>query len=254
MRIVAGSPGMLGAAGLAARGAARCGAGLVSVSSPGGSAPVPLEVLQPSIPDTEWADEVLDGLARHRALVVGPGLGRGAATVASIRRVIARSAVPVVADGDALHAIATGDRLALADRPAPTVLTPHDGEFEQLTGAPPGADRIEAARGLASRLGCTVLLKGPATVIADPTGDVLVVDHGDERLATAGSGDVLAGMIGALLASDLPPLRAAATAAWLHAAAARRGPRVGLVASDLPDLLPATITELIRGLHERRDR
>ena len=254
VRIVAGSPGMFGAAGLAARGAARCGAGLVSVSSPGGSAPVPLEVLQPSLPDTEWADEVLAGLARYRALVVGPGLGRAAATVASIRRVISRSAVPVVADGDALYAIATDDRLGFADRRAPTVLTPHDGEFEQLTGARPGADRIEAARALASRFGCTVLLKGPATVVADPTGDVLVVDHGDERLATAGSGDVLAGMIGALLASDLAPLRAAATAAWLHAAAARRGPRVGLVAGDLPDLLPGTIAATITGLRERRDR
>ena len=115
VRIVAGSPGMLGAAGLAARGATRCGAGLVSVSSPGGSAPVPLEVLQPSIPDTEWADEVLDGLTRHRALVVGPGLGRTAATVASIRRVIARAAVPVVIDGDALHA----DRHGWPARTAP---------------------------------------------------------------------------------------------------------------------------------------
>ncbi|MET0663195.1 MAG: NAD(P)H-hydrate dehydratase [Ilumatobacteraceae bacterium] len=254
VRIVAGSPGMLGAAGLAARGAARCGAGLVAVSSPGGNAPVPLEVLQPALPDTEWADEVVDGLGRHRALVVGPGLGRRSATVASIRRVISRSTLPVVADGDALHAIATGDRLALADRPAPTVVTPHDGEFEQLTGAPPAPDRIEATRSLASRLGCTVLLKGPATVIADPTGAVLVVDHGDERLATAGSGDVLAGMIGALLAADLPPLRAAATAAWLHADAARRGPRVGLVASDLPDLLPATIAATTSGLHERHGR
>ena len=99
-----------------------------------------------------------------------------------------------------------------------------------------------------------MLLKGPATVIADPTGDVLVVDHGDERLATAGSGDVLAGMIGALLAADLPPLRAAATAAWLHAAAARRGRASGLVAGDLPDLLPATIAATITGLHERHGR
>ncbi len=248
VRIVAGSPGMLGAAGLAAHAAARCGAGLVAVSSPGVSAPVPLEVLQPSLPDAEWADDVLDGLGRYRALVVGPGLGRGAATVASIRRLISRAAVPVVADGDALHALATGDRPGLADRTAPTVLTPHDGEFEQLTGAPPGPDRIAAARELASQFGCTVLLKGPATVIADEQGDVLVVDHGDERLATAGSGDVLAGMIGALLAAGLAPLRAAATAAWLHADAARRaGPGPGLMAGDLPDLLPATIADLQAG-------
>jgi len=215
---------------------------------------VPLEVLQPSLPDAEWADEVLDGLGRYRALVVGPGLGRGAATVASIRRVISRAAVPVVADGDALHAIATGDPLGLADRTAATVLTPHDGEFAQLTGTPPGPDRLEAARALATRFGCTVLLKGPATVIADETGDVLVVDHGDERLATAGAGDVLAGMIGALLAAGQGPLHAAATAAWLHADAARRGPRVGLMAGDVPDLLPATIAATIIGLSERPGR
>ena len=172
----------------------------------------------------------------------------GAATVASIRRVISRAAVPVVADGDALHAIAAGDPLGLADRTAATVLTPHDGEFAQLTGTPPGPDRLEAARALATRFGCTVLLKGPATVIADETGDVLVVDHGDERLATAGAGDVLAGMIGALLAAGQGPLHAAATAAWLHADAARRGPRVGLMAGDVPDLLPATIAATITGL------
>jgi hydroxyethylthiazole kinase-like uncharacterized protein yjeF len=193
---------------------------------------------------------VLAGLGRYRALVVGPGLGRRTATVASIRRVIGRADVAVVADGDALHAIATGDPLGLADRTAPTVLTPHDGEFEQRTGAAPGPDRIAAARELAARFGCSVLLKGPATVIADDTGDVLVVDHGDERLATAGSGDVLAGMIGALLAAGLAPLRAAATAAWLHADAARRAPHAGFMAGDLPDLLPATIGDR-QGRHER---
>ena len=245
VRIVAGSPGMSGAAGLAARAAARCGAGLVAVSSPGGTAPVPLEVLQPALPVTEWADDVVDGLGRYRALVVGPGLGRDAATVASIRRLLLRAPVPVVADGDALHAIATGDPLEFTGRAAPTVVTPHDGEFEQLTGAAPGPDRLDAARSLASQLGCTVLLKGPSSVIADGAGDVLVVDHGDQRLATAGSGDVLAGMIGALLAAGLTPLRAAATAAWLHADAAHRGPQVGLVAGDLPDLLPAAIGDLL---------
>ena len=152
VRIVAGSPGMLGAAGLAARGAARCGAGLVAVSSPGGDAPVPLEVLQPSLPDTEWADEVLDGLARYRALVVGPGLGRASATVASIRRVISRSTLPVVADGDALHAIATGDRRAapLRDR----ARRPSSPRTTASSSSSPArrlrADRIEAARSLAS--------------------------------------------------------------------------------------------------------
>ncbi len=244
VRIVAGSPGMLGAAGLAASAAARCGAGLVAVSSPGCSAPAPLEVLQPTLPDADWADEVLDGLDRFRSLVVGPGLGRRAVTVAAVRRLLARAALPVVADGDALHAIATGDESVLEHRDAPTVLTPHDGEFEQLTGARPGPDRLSAARTLANAYHCTVLLKGPVTVVADETGAALVINHGDERLATAGTGDVLAGMIGALLAAGVAPLRAAAAASWLHADAARRGPAAGLVAGDLPELLPGALEGL----------
>ena len=90
----------------------------------------------------------------------------------------------------------------------------------------------------------TVLLKGPATVVANAGGDVLVVDHGDERLATAGSGDVLAGMIGALLAAGVAAERAAASAAWLHADAARRGPRRGLLAGDIVESIPATLEAL----------
>lgn len=246
VRVVAGSPGMLGAAALAARGAARCGAGLVAVSSPGCAPPVPAEVLQPAIPDAEWADEVAAGLDRYRALVVGPGLGRAATTVASVRRLVGRADVAVVVDGDALHAIATGDASVVAGRERPTVLTPHDGEFEQLMGNHPGPDRLAAARSLASTYRCTVLLKGPSTVVADDSGRALVVDHGDERLATAGSGDVLSGIVGTLLAAGVEPMEAAASAAWLHADAARRGPTVGLVAGDLPELLPATMEALWR--------
>jgi NAD(P)H-hydrate epimerase len=124
------------------------------------------------------------------------------------------------------------------------VITPHDGEFSLLAGRTPGADRVAATRALAAELGVVVLLKGPSTVVATPNGEVLVVDHGDERLATAGSGDVLAGMIGALLAAGLTPERAAAGAAWAHADAARRGPRRGLLAGDIVDLLPATLGAL----------
>ena len=129
VRIVAGAPGMLGAAGLAARGAARCGAGLVALSSPGGVRTGAARGVAALAPRRRVGGRSARRPRPLRALVVGPGLGRGAATVASIRRVISRAAVPVVADGDALHAIATGDPLGLADRTAATVLTPHDGEF-----------------------------------------------------------------------------------------------------------------------------
>ena len=98
-----------------------------------------------------------------------------------------------------------------------------------------------ATRALAAELGCTVLLKGPMTIVADPDGQVLVVDHGDRRLATAGSGDVLAGMIGAALAADVPPREAAAAAAWLHAEAARCGPNEGMLAGDVIDAIPTAL-------------
>jgi NAD(P)H-hydrate epimerase len=124
------------------------------------------------------------------------------------------------------------------------VLTPHDGEHARLAGAPPGPDRVEAARTLASRTGGVVLLKGPTTVVADPTGSALLVDAGDERLATAGSGDVLTGVIAALLAGGLDPLRAAAAGAHVHGRAGTLGWRHGLVAGDLPDLVPAVLDRL----------
>jgi NAD(P)H-hydrate epimerase len=139
-----------------------------------------------------------------------------------------------------------GDSAAevLAGRRAETVLTPHDGEYERLAGARPGADRLDAARSLAARLGAVVLLKGSPTVVADPTGEVRVVDTGDARLATAGTGDVLSGTIGALLAQEVPALEAAAAGAWLHGRAAALGPVRGLVASDLPGLLPGALAEV----------
>jgi NAD(P)H-hydrate epimerase len=157
------------------------------------------------------------------------------------RRFIVEAPLPAVVDGDALFALAwsaEGAEQLLRKRRAPTVLTPHDGEYKLLTGHAPAADRLVAARRLAADTGCVVLLKGPATVIAEPHGQTLVVTAGDSRLATAGTGDVLAGIIGALLAADLPPAHAAAAGAWVHGQAARRGPRLGFVASDLADLIP----------------
>ncbi len=247
VRIIAGSVGMLGAARLCSAAALRSGAGLVSLSAPGCAAGGRNEVIEPPVAESGWADDVLVDLARFGALVVGPGLGRREATIEATRRVIADATVPLVVDGDALFAAAwsaDGPVSLLRSRVLPTVITPHDGEFALLTGAPPGDDRVEAARRLAFELGCTVLLKGPTTVVAGADGEVLVVDHGDERLATAGSGDVLAGMIGTLLASGVPPLQAAASVAWVHAEAGCALPMAGLVAGDLVERLPETLSSL----------
>jgi NAD(P)H-hydrate epimerase len=244
VRVVAGSPGMLGAGRLCAEAAARTGAGLVALSSPGIDPDARSEIIQHRIPATEFQHEVFADLDRFRALVIGPGLGRHEGTIESTRALIRDATLPVVIDGDGIFAAAwsaEGAGPLLRSRGRPTVITPHDGEFSLLAGHTPGADRVAAARSLAGDLGAVVLLKGPTTVVATPGGDVLVVDHGDERLATAGSGDVLAGMIGALLASGLAPERAAAGAAWLHADAARRGPRLGLLAGDIVDLIPAAL-------------
>ena len=165
----------------------------------------------------------------------------------AVRATIAGAEVPVLVDGDGLFALAwdhDGAAPLLRGRNDPTVLTPHDGEYGLLAGHGPDADRLDATRHLAADLGAVVLLKGPATVVADPDGTVLVAAAGDERLATAGTGDVLAGVIGALLASGVPPLRAAAAGAWIHGEAARLGPSVGLVASDLIDAIPLVLERL----------
>lgn len=233
VRVVAGSPGMPGAAALVCAAALRTGAGMVHVSSPHGVlAGLPVEVVQ--------ADATADlDLGRFGAMVVGPGLGRSDATRQEVDRALAaaaRSGTPTVLDGDALWAIAERGHRSLLG--AHVVLTPHDGEFARLAGAPVGSDRIAAVRELAGRLGCTVASKGPATVIAAPTGEVLVSMSGDERLATAGTGDVLAGVIGALLATGLDPWRGAAVGAWAHGASGAFAPRHGMMASDLIGALP----------------
>jgi NAD(P)H-hydrate epimerase len=247
--VIAGSSGMLGAAHLSSRAAQRAGAGMVRLSSPGvtSDAAVPTEVVGRSLPGALWARDAVADAERFQAMVVGPGLGRGDATATSARELVAEAPLPLVVDGDALFALAwsgEGAAAALHRRWAPAVLTPHDGEYRLLTGHGPGRDRIEAARRLAADLRCVVLLKGPTTVVAEASGRALVIDEGDARLATAGTGDVLSGIIGALLAQGVAPLEAAAAGAWIHGAAARHGVARGLVAGDLPDLLPLVFADL----------
>ena len=248
VRIVAGSAGMTGAARLAAHAAMRAGAGMVHLSAPGTLvAQAPAEVVQRPLPPKGWAKEALNSLDRFHALVVGPGLGRDDETAAQTRLLAVDAPVPTVIDGDGLFAMAwnaEGAAALLRRRTTPTVLTPHDGEYTLLTGAPPGPDRLVAARRLAADTGCVVLLKGPATIIADPHGATLVVTTGDARLATAGTGDVLSGIVGALLAAGVPALHAAAAGAWLHGQAARLAPARGMVAGDIADHLPTVLDGL----------
>ena len=246
--MIAGSPGMTGAADMAARAAMRAGAGTVRLGIPG-VPPNPRfpEVIGRWLPEEGWDDDVVAGdLDRMKAVVMGPGLGRSEATAGAVRRLVAKAKVPVVLDADALYALGSLDDPArfLRNRPGPTVLTPHDGEFNRLMGCPPGPRRISAVRHLAFTTGATVLLKGSTTIVADPAGDVLLTTAGDGRLATAGSGDVLAGVIGAFLAQGLDAPQAAAAGAFVHGRAAGLGWRRGLVAGDLLDLLPAVLNEI----------
>lgn len=237
--VVAGSPGMTGAAALCASGALRAGAGMVRLASPGTTGPVgPVEAVGVDLPEVRWARAALEAADRAGAVVVGPGLGGGDATAAEVRDLVSRVGVPIVVDGDGLNALGADARRLLSKRSAPSVLTPHDREHERLAGSAPGPDRLAAARHLAADTGAVVLLKGATTVVADPAGQVRVVATGDQRLATAGTGDVLAGVIAAFLARGVAALEATSAGAWVHGRAGSFGSPDGLVAGDLPDLIP----------------
>lgn len=245
--VLAGSPGMDGAAHLASRSAMRSGAGMVRLGVPGVTTPSPpLEVVGKPLAADGWTGDVLADLERFSALAIGPGLGRRDATVAAVRAVLEHADVPAVVDADGLYALGDADSAAkvVGARTKPTVLTPHEGEFARLAGAEPRRDRIGAVRDLARRVGATVLLKGSTTVVADPDGSVLLSATGDPRLASAGTGDVLTGVVAALLAQGLPAAHAATAAAWVHGTAAHLGWQRGLVAGDLLDLLPAVLSAL----------
>ena len=262
--VVAGSPGMTGAAALCAHAAYRAGAGMVRLGIPGADpAELPAgEAVGAALPEAGWCADALTMAQRCRGLVVGPGLGRAETTGAQVRATVAAATMPTVVDADGLYALGTGDAIAAvvsgADagvegagsdagaRGRAVVLTPHDGEFARLAGGPPGSDRIAAATALAARTGAVVLLKGPTTVVSDPTGSVLLATAGSPRLATAGTGDVLSGAIGAFIARGVDPHHAAALAAHVHGRAAALGPAEGLVAQDLADLL-GTWLSAIRG-------
>jgi hydroxyethylthiazole kinase-like uncharacterized protein yjeF len=245
--VAGGSPGMMGAAAMCSHSAARAGAGMVRLGVPGASAAAlpSTEAVSSALGASGWEGEVLDALARVKALVVGPGLGRTAAAAEGVRRLVAEAPVPVLVDADGLNALGSADdtRKLAGRRTAALLLTPHDGEYARLAGAAPGADRLGAARQLASATGASVLLKGATTVVADPDGRALVVNAGSPRLATAGTGDVLSGVAGAFLARGLGPLEALGLAAHVHGRAASLGLATGLVAGDLPELVARWLSD-----------
>ncbi|MCU7723285.1 NAD(P)H-hydrate dehydratase [Actinoplanes sp. KI2] len=182
---------------------------------------------------------------RVQAWVCGSGLGTDEASRTTLRSVLA-TAVPVVLDADALTLLVDGRHASDLRRDAPLVITPHDGEFKRLAGESPGADRMGAACRLAAWINAVVLLKGDRTIVATPAGDIWANPTGSPALATAGSGDVLAGLLGSLLAGGLPPERAAVAAAYVHGLAGRWAAEDGPVTSpDVAAALRPTLAALL---------
>jgi ADP-dependent NAD(P)H-hydrate dehydratase / NAD(P)H-hydrate epimerase len=254
--VVAGSRTMTGAARLVAHAAGRVGAGYVVVAVPASILPVVQRGLDETVflplPETDAgtvAMEAVGIVAEHastaNALAIGPGLSQDPATASFVRALVREIEVPVVIDADGLNAFAA-DRRALADRKAEAVLTPHVGELARLLGRAP-LDRWTEARSLAAETDAVALVKGTRSVIAAPDGAARVNPTGSTALATAGTGDVLTGTIGGLLARGVDPFAAAWSGAYLHGlagilAAQRHG--AGVLAGDVAERLPDAIAHL----------
>ena len=245
LAVVSGGPWSTGAARLAARAGLRVGAGLVVMLSPPDALAVNAAHLEAIMLKPFGGTAALcDMAAKFSAAVIGPAAGIGEDTRQNVLA-IAKNNVPLVADADGLTSFEKNPQLLFDALQAHDVLTPHDGEFERLF---PGllssaADRTAAALEASSRAGSVVILKGSKTVIAAPDGRAVVNDNASPFLATAGSGDVLSGLVGGLLAQGMDTFHAAAAAVWIHGAAASAfGP--GLIAEDLPGLVPAVLKAL----------
>lgn len=247
--VVGGGAGMQGAAVLAALGAQRAGAGKVSVGSPMGLKLNPgVHPQLMTLPD-RWLPE------QFQAVVMGCGLGQSKRALAALKSVLGRTRSRIVIDADALNLLAANPALVavLTHRVTPSVLTPHPLEAARLLGcttADVQADRIAAATTLAARMGSVVVLKGAGTVCADAAGHWAIIDSGSPALATAATGDVLAGVIGGLLAQGLAPAAAALLGAWIHGrageiAAVRQGGDIGMPTSELPVRVSEVLNQLL---------
>ena len=260
--VVAGSVGRTGAAVLACRGALRAGTGLVTCATPASQQPVvaaqvPEPMTEP-LPETaaqtisaKAVERIAELLTRMNAMALGPGVGLDPDTQAAVQTLVRGAERPMVVDADALTALS--GRLGLCrEAPAPRLLTPHPGEAARLLGCSileVQADRIGSARRLAADSGAVVALKGARTVVADPDGWVTINTTGNPGMATGGTGDVLTGIAGGLLAQGVEPVAALRVAVYLHGlagdlAAATHG-EAGLIAGDVVDALPAAIRRVL---------
>jgi hydroxyethylthiazole kinase-like uncharacterized protein yjeF len=257
--VIGGSSGLTGAPTMAAMAAMRAGAGYVTVGAPASleatfSARL-LEAMLAGLPEergaltVEAVEPALEAIHRADAVVLGPGLGRSEGAQAFARAMFERVEVPLVVDADGLNALAGIFRDDLPQRRSPTVLTPHAGELGRLVGiesAAIGRDRLERAREAAAHSRAIVVLKGDDTLVAEPTGRVAISPGGAPGLATAGTGDVLSGVLGAMLAKGLAPAHAVCAAVHVHVRAGRlaaepHGPDA-VIASDVIVRLPAALT------------
>jgi ADP-dependent NAD(P)H-hydrate dehydratase / NAD(P)H-hydrate epimerase len=250
--VVSGGMASTGAARLAARGALRAGAGVVTIASPRDALAVnAASNLAVMVRPVDGANELAAFLSdpRRNVVVLGPGGGVGATMRELVLAALAGER-SVVLDADALTSFADEPR-TLADAVTArngwaTIITPHEGEFARLFARVPevsGASKLERARAAAHWSGAVVVLKGPDTVVAAPDERAAIADSAPPWLATAGSGDVLAGFVAAMLAQKMPAFEAAAAAVWLHGDAAQQvGP--GLIAEDLPEAIPAVYRQL----------
>lgn len=247
--LLCGSRGYTGAAALSAMGALRTGAGLVFLGVPESIYAIEAcKLNEPVVFPLPDADgmlseqailDILNRLPRMDAVLIGCGLGQSRGTMAVLKAVLEKAECPVVVDADGINLLARNIDL-LRERTAPTILTPHDGEFARLGGILT-EDRMASARDFAKQIGCILLLKGHRTCISD--GEVCYENStGNPGMAVGGSGDVLAGMIVSLLGQGIAPLEAAACGAWLHGAAgdlcASKLGQYGMLPSDMLDVLP----------------
>jgi len=244
--LIYGGPVMTGAARLAARAAQRIGAGLVTIAAPASAAPLyaaALEsvIVRPLERPEDWPVQLAD--PKKNVILIGPGMGPDANSKGLVLAALA-TRKPCVLDADALSCFADAPETLFAALDASCVLTPHEGEFSRLFGAEMAAmPKLERTRKAAALAGCTVLLKGAETVIAAPDGRATINDNAPPWLATAGAGDVLAGMILGLLAQNMPVFEATSAAAWLHGrTAANHG--MGLIAEDIVERIPSILRQL----------
>ena len=246
--LLCGSKGYTGAAYLAAQACLRSGAGLVFLGVPESIYQIEAvklnEAIVFSLPDEDGKlsaaaiPEILERLPKMDAVLIGPGLGQSEGVVQVVKKVLECAACPVVLDADGIN-VMVAHKDILRERTNATILTPHAGEFARLGGD--AGQRIAAAEAMAKDLGCILLLKGHGTVITDGT-NTYINPTGNPGMAVGGSGDVLAGIIAALLGQGIEPLQAAACGAWIHGAAgdicAAEIGQYGMLPTDMVNVLP----------------